>query len=255
MASIYNLFTRFFYCLLGFLTSTSTLAQEPVTLAIDNWQPLFDEQAEGYGLFAQIVTRSFAAQGVTVNYVFCPWSRALLKAIDGEVDGTPGWTITPDREQQFHYSDSVMELSGVFFHLTKNPLQWQSVADLKGKIIGGTIGYNYGDLLETAAYDGTIIMDRVSTDAQNLKKLVLGRIELFPQVLEVGYDQIRTHLSPEEAKLITHHPKPYRHTTYHLMLSKSKVDNARLISLFNAGLRELKESGQYAQIIAASQRP
>ena len=95
----------------------------------------------------------------------------------------------------------------------------------------------------------TFEIDMVSHDEQNLKKLLAGRIDIFPQDPDVGYAQIRNNFPPEQVKRFTHHPKEFENSTLHLIISK-KSPNAKLfLDKFNAGFRKLKESGQLAEML------
>jgi polar amino acid transport system substrate-binding protein len=54
----------------------------------------------------------------------------------------------------------------------------------------------------------------VPSEEMNFKKIVAGRIDTYDTSKEVGYATIAKTLSPEEAKLITHHAKPVEQTEY-----------------------------------------
>ena len=74
--------------------------------------------------------------------------------------------------------------------------------------------------------------------------------------IEVGYGLIQNKLSPEEASLITNHPKPLLQTPVCIVISK-KIDSKRaqrLIAAFNSGLKRLKESGRYEQFFINSRQ-
>ena len=66
----------------------------------------------------------------------------------------------------------------------------------------------------------------------------------------VTYAQIRDIFSEEQAALFTHHQKPINDQPMYLMLSKKVPGNEEMRDRFNEGLRQLKESGRYDQIIA-----
>ncbi len=62
--------------------------------------------------------------------------------------------------------------------------------------------------------------------------------------------QIRDTFSKEDAARFEHHPKHFRSNNMHLVISKANPDNERFVELFNKGLKRLKESGRYDEIIA-----
>lgn len=53
----------------------------------------------------------------------------------------------------------------------------------------------------------------------------------------------------EEMAQITYHETVINEDALHLVLSKNKKRNQELISLFNEGLRQLKLSGKYDEIL------
>ncbi len=66
----------------------------------------------------------------------------------------------------------------------------------------------------------------------------------------MNYAQIRDTFSQEDAALFTHHPKAINEDPMYLLLNKKAAGNEATRDLFNEGLKRLKESGRYDQIIA-----
>ncbi len=76
-----------------------------------------------------------------------------------------------------------------------------------------------------------------------------GRIDVFPGEVMVTYEQIRDTFSEQEAALFTHHAKPIVDKPLFVLLNKDVPGNEHMRDLFNEGLKQLKESGRYDQII------
>ncbi|MCP3925907.1 MAG: ABC transporter substrate-binding protein [Desulfobacterales bacterium] len=210
------------------------------------------EKLKHYGVASHIVTESFAIEGVTVKYVFRPWKRAYREAQYGAYDGSLIWSYDKERGKYFYFSDPLIDGKSVFFHLKNYPFVWKSIADLKNHKIGGSLGYKYAFEEEISGIK--IDIDRAPTDIINFKKLLLGRIQIFPCDMNVGYAILNIHFKPEEIQKITHHPKHYSSTTYHLILTKKNKINELLIQKFNKGLSRLRETGQFDQFVEASLR-
>jgi polar amino acid transport system substrate-binding protein len=233
--------------------SFSARSEEIIRLTTGEWTPYLSKNLKHYGLVSHIVTEAFALEGVKVEYIFRPWKRAYKEASIGKYDGSVIWTRNPEREQEFYYSDVVIEGQSVFFHMKSYPFDWKSSEDLAGEQVGGTLGYKYA-LLEDLEKKGKIEINRVATDEQNFRMLLLKRIHIFQQDREAGYDLLQEHFKPEEIQQITHHPKPIINDAYHLILSKKNKNNAHLLYLFNKGLKRLKENGKHNQYISESRR-
>jgi polar amino acid transport system substrate-binding protein len=223
-------------------------AGETITLTAGEWLPYVSGQAPHYGPVAHIVSAAFALEGVTVNYVFRPWSRAYAEAASGLADGSVGWSTTKgdtDRNRRFYFSDVLFDGQSVFFHLKSRPFRWTTFERLADVKIGGTAGYEY-----RFDKDPRIKIDRsAGTDELNFRKLAAGRFDIFPATLDVGLYILRHDLPPEQASQITWDPRPYNTTHYHMILNKKPAANKRYMALFNRGLQRLKDSGKYAQYI------
>ncbi len=113
----------------------------------------------------------------------------------------------------------------------------------KGDVLGITPGLDHAAGLQTQKQH--LELCRI-VDVYQLK----GRIEAFPGEVMVTYTQIRDTFSQEDAALFTHHPKAINQDPMYLLLSKKVAGNGEMRDLFNEGLKRLKESGQYDQIIA-----
>lgn len=234
------------------------LQAEPKTVVrVTNgeWPPYLGESLPHRGLASRIVTEAFAVTGIEVEYGFFPWSRALKLAEIGEWDAAAVWLPSPERSLAFRVSDPVIDARYVFFHLRERKFSWKSVADLKGLKIGATISYHYGKEFQDAEKAGIISVERVPTDEQNLKKLLLGRIDIFPMDDIVGREMLKSILPPEKADSVSFHPTPLHSDPLCLMISRRIPGSAELAAKFNRGLATLRASGRHAAIISGKTAP
>ena len=227
-------------------------AQTSKTIRLTNgeWQPYLSQDVPHYGFASHIITEAFALVGVEVEYGFFPWKRSYKIAKEGTWDGTAVWWDTEERRERFYFSDPVAPSLMVFFHLTKTEFDWDTYEDLSTVRIGATSAYSYGKDFDSAEAAGTIKTKRAPDDETGLRKLLKGRIDVFPGEVMVTYAQIRDIFSGEKAALFTHHPKPINDQPLYLLLSKKISSNEQMRDRFNKGLRLLKESGKYDQILA-----
>jgi polar amino acid transport system substrate-binding protein len=214
-------------------------------LAIGEYAPYYSKKLPGYGVVPRMVTAAFAIEGVAVEYDWYPWARAYNYVQKGRWDGSFTGARTPEREKHFYYSEPVRKNEVVFFHLRSYPFDWLSFDDLTGSPIGGTIGYDYSRAFSAAEKEGKITVERVPDDIMNFRKLLTGRIRIFPISKEVGNFKLNEHFQPDQIRLLTTHPKPVTVNTVHLILSKKIKRNKRMLRLFNQGLKRLKQNRQY----------
>ena len=224
---------------------------ETIHITNGEWPPFTSEQLPNHGPLSRIVTEAFALEGITVEYGYFPWKRAYDYARTGKWDGSVGWAPTPKHQQDFHLSKPVLTVDKGLFHLKNNPFDWTRIDDLKGWKVGGTAGYSYGDEWDEAIKDGRLKVDEVTVDEQNIRKLLLRRVDVIAMEVDVANHLIRTLLSPEEAAMIVQHPKLVMQTPICLALSRHAARSPELMERFNRGLQRLTESGAYERYIQA----
>lgn len=234
--------------------ASHSLGQNVVRLTNGEWPPYLSENLEHNGFASQIVTEAFKNVGISVEYGFFVWKRSYDQAKAGRWDGSVVWRHTPERAEHFFFSAPVIEGRDYFFHLKDYSFDWKTMEDLKGIAIGGTASYHYSTPFKIAEESGIIQVDRTSTDEQNFRKLLKGKIDIFPIGLDVGLFLLRNKFPKETRDLIAYHPTPLNSDTLHLMMSKRIKKSEELISFFNKGLQELKDSGRYNQIIEKSRK-
>ncbi len=223
-------------------------SESVVKVATGEWVPFMSQNLIHYGLISQIVTEAFAQEGVNAKYTFYPWSRAMVHVEKGLEDASSAWYWSEERAKTFLFSDPVFVEQQVLFHRKDNPVKWSDMEDLRGKRIGATIGYFYGEAFQQAENAQLFHVERVSTDEQNFKKLVFGRVDVVVASRFVGQALIKSLFPPEETATITYHPRPVNEGPLHLIV-KINAKGQEWMDVFNRGLANLKASGQYDQIL------
>jgi polar amino acid transport system substrate-binding protein len=229
-------------------------AEETVYLSNGEWPPYYGANLPHYGFDSHIVSEAFALVGLKVVYKFYPWGRALYMSQTGECDGGVGWGDSEEYRKDHYISETTSSYSFVFFHRKDYPFEWKTYGNLKGLRVGLTIAYDYPEELKIMETEGEIKVERVPRDEQNFRKLLAKRIDIFPNDITAGMSQMKQIFTPEETAEIVWHHTALKAGTLHLVLSKKKERNARLIKLFDEGLKRLKENGTYDAVLQAAQR-
>ncbi len=225
-------------------------AQERVRLTNGEWAPYLSEHLPHYGAASHIVKEAFAAVGIETQYGFYPWNRSYKLAKEGKWDGTLVWVYTPERAQDFLYTDVVIKEVEYLFHLKEKKIDWEKIEDLKGLTIGATLHTVYPPL-EGAETQGLLRIERVGNYDNLYRRLLNHRIDAIPQVSQVGKYYLRTTLSPEDREKITYSKTVLQERKYHVILSKVPKGNKELIALFNKGLAIIRANGTYDAIAKA----
>ena len=220
-----------------------------VTLANGEWPPYLSESMPYYGSLSRVVTEAFGRQGIETSYRFFPWRRAYVEAEQGVVQGSLLWTSTPERQQDFLLSDPVYVTEDVFFYRKSRPVHWTQLSDLHGIVLGGVIGYNYGDEFARLESQGVLQVERIANEEINFEKLMLGRITAFPMDREVGR-YIIAHHPHNLTGQVDFDPKVVLSAPLYLLIRKQDPQAAELIRRFNAGLAEIRREGRIDQYVA-----
>ncbi|MBU6953063.1 ABC transporter substrate-binding protein [Hahella sp. HN01] len=229
------------------------VASETLTVATGDWPPYVSPQLKHYGVTARIVKEAFEAAGDKVVFQFFPWKRTLLMSEEGLADASFPWSHKPEREAHHYYSDSIGRYGYVFFHLKTTSFEWRELSDLRSLKVGGTNSYNYGEDFVSASKDGLFEIEWVHSDELNWRKLLAGRLDIFPSDVEAGYAELRDLFPAEQANRVTHHPHPLKPlTTMHLLFSMEKPESVERLKRFNAGLQQLHAEGKIEQYLRES---
>lgn len=219
-------------------------AASELTIHISNgeWAPFMGTSLPYHGFVSRIVTEAFRLEGVSVHYEFFPWARAYYVAQHGEFDASIGWYWNEDRAQDFLFSDPVFVESQVLFFLKDRPLPWSALSDLQGKSIGAVRGYTYGDDFKKLEESKRINVQRTSSDAQNLKMLLAGRIDAVVISRAVGTRLVQGLGATGSARIIFD-PRPINSGPLHLIFPKCLDKSAEWLAVFNRSLKKLKSAG------------
>ena len=90
--------------------------------------------------------------------------------------------VAGERAQEHFYSDSLLEETAVWFHLKGTQFDWKKLEDMAGLRIGAVRGYTYTKRFYELIEQGVLQVEFVADDEQNYRKLMLGRIDVVPEV-------------------------------------------------------------------------
>ncbi|WP_097461469.1 substrate-binding periplasmic protein [Mangrovitalea sediminis] len=229
-----------------------SVAAETVTIAVGEWPPYTSQVVPSAQVAQKIVTAAFLLEGVHVEYRYFPWKRAYVEVRQGHVDATFPWYKSKARTEAFLFNhEPLLHGQEVFFHLKTLDFRWRGFDDLKRYRVGGTLGFFDTSLLEQHG----VAVDKVSSEEQNFEKMLRGRVDVYATTREVGYYLIHKLFSPTQAALFTHDPTPLHEADAFVMFSREIPQSEALISKLDRGLRMLKASGRYGEILSTVSSP
>ena len=214
-----------------------------ITSAANPWPPFADPDRADQGLSIEIIKAAFAVEGYPFNHQFMPWARAEHEVKNGKIDILPDAWFTDKRSSYLMFSKSYASNRITFIKRKGDPFEYKGIESLTGKTVGVINGYGYGNDFMNA---DTFTREEVTDLIHNLKKLVLGRIDL---TLE---DEIvaKTTLQKEPALLrqIAFVKTPLSNNDLHIACSWTNPRHEEIISAFNRGLEVIKANGTLASI-------
>ena len=235
------------FCVVVFAFFSAFVKAEDIVLAALDYPPHYGEHLDDRGPLIEIIVSAYAEQNLTVEVIFLPWSRALIWANEGRVDGIVGAWYTKERTKSFLYSDPIYPNNMVFYKHKNANIEFSQYSDLKddGRIIGSVRGYTHVEGLEESG----VIIRYVNNDVQNFKLLERKRIDLVSVDREYG----KYVLALPELKQVKDQVEPIDKVLevreQYLVISNKAKQPEKKLKAFNQGLAKLRAEGKAEDIL------
>lgn len=220
--------------------SDRTTALKSVTIATGEYKPFVSEEDENGGLVNHIVALAFQRAGYEASFEYLPWKRALELARRGQFTASSYWYYSKEREKDFIHAGPLFTERLVFFRLSSaEEPDWEKLEDLQGLKIGVVDGYTYTPELWNLAGGEKVAIEIGPSDEANFRKLLAGRLDLFPISEITGRRLLATKFSDEERARLAVVEKPLSTSVGHLLISRAAENAEQIAADFDAALTEL----------------
>lgn len=228
------------------LLASGAARAQSVEILTGEWAPFVSQDLPNYGFTAEIVTAACNAAGITPEYRFEKWSRIVTLIKNGEAFAAFPYLKTPEREEFALFSERFADSRNVFFYSKKHlkGFEFKSLEHIKNMRVGGLRGFFYIEAFKNAGIEP----DYTRFPELSFKKLLHGRIDLFPSNELVGWELIKKHF-PDQVDSFAATRNPFSESGLFLMVSKTFPDAEQLLATFNKGLAAIKENGVYDTIL------
>jgi polar amino acid transport system substrate-binding protein len=245
----YNIYRSSFNSLIGlsafFVFAAAVNAAQTIQISSSEAPPYSSKSVAEYGYANHMIQCAFAKQDIAVVFVFMPWSRAYKDTKDGQFAASSYWYSDPRHEENFLLSAPLTNEKIVLFRRKNEAANnWQNLTDFSKLRLGLTRGYTYTKEVWEYAENNAFYVSVVNSDAQNLKMLLLDRIDLFPVDEIIGWYLLKNSFAAEQVHLLETMQPPLMVKTGHLLFSKKYPNAETLLQNFNAGLEKCKEDGK-----------
>ena len=230
------------------LPSMPVAADPPIVIATGEYVPWTTERSTHGGFVNRVIREAFSRKGISVEFRYLPWKRVYEESRAGNYQATSFWFDAGEYHEDFLFSQPISQHRELLFHLASKPLpQWKTIADLSAFSFGATRGYTYTQEFWSAIESGRIKAEVASNDESNLRKLLAGRIDVFPLDEVTAWRMLSdSRKFPAWNKdLLRADPVPLHETTGHLLFPIKGPQSMRLQHLFDAGLAEMKKDGTF----------
>lgn len=210
----------------------------------------FEEDGIVKGFFLDVFREVARRAGFEITLTLYPLKRLEVYLQSGEVDGAIAMVHTKEREEYLVYSPLPIMVSRLLVFVKKGrEFPFTSINDLKGKKIGVIRGWKTENLeLEQAIREGTIQVEEVAHYDQNLKKLMVERIDCF-----ISTEQLTWYYANElgvAKDLVALETPIAEHSVFPAIskYAKNIVDPQEFIQKMNTALDEVLSDGTYEQL-------
>lgn len=199
-----------------------------------------NDNGEMVGIDLDMLKAIAADQGFEYDLVVAGFSAACVGLEAGEYDGViAGMSITDERREKYDFSEAYYD-SGIGMAVADNS-DIASYEDLMGKTVAAKIGTEGCAFAESIAdqYGFTIVQFE---DSANMYQDVLAgnSVACFEDYPVLGYEISRG--------IALKLPMDMEHGSSY-GFAALKDQNPELITMFDAGLKNLKDSGKYDEIL------
>lgn len=219
-------------------------AADPISLKLltEDYPPFNMNDAGGRvtGLSTEIVRQLLQRAGISHDIELLPWVRAFNRAVLEPNTCVYSTTRTEQREHQFKWIGPVVENPWVLYARHDNKTAVPTLEAVRPFRVGGYSGDAIAQFLVSKNFE----VDLASTDVQNVRKLVAGRIDFWATGKYSG-----ALLAEREKATGSIRPVLTFNTTLMYLACNLRMDD-RTVNLLNDTLERMRRDGSVARISA-----
>ena len=198
-----------------------------------------DEEKRG-GHLVEITRAAFNKAGHDTTFHFVPWARALAGAISGRYDVLMAAYYSEERARKLAYSEPIGSVEVYFWKKKDRDISYRTFADMTPYVIGviraSTVSAEFDQALPT------LKIDEVSSAEANIRKLLLGRIDVFVEKKQRVDFLLKTVFFEHQGDIVTL-GEPLKVGQFFNAFSMEHPRHGQLLRDFNRGLKMIKEDG------------
>lgn len=223
----------------------SQIQAQNIDVMANIWPPYVDKALPGNGLAMKIVKESFARSGFTMNLRLEKWEKALKGAEIGAYEVIGAIWKNKTRKKELLYSQPYLKNNIVFLTRTDSNLEYNSLNDLHGILVGILTDYAYDDQFMA---DAQILKFQANRLTENLIALEKGQLDLVVADKRLALYELKTFMGSNRSKF-RFLPKNLTTRNLYIAVPKGSKNGKTIINKFNQGLAAIKKDGTYQKIL------
>lgn len=215
--------------------------------AQDGFPKYYEENGEAKGIVVDISKHCLNEMQLPYRIRLMPWMRAYTLAQRGE-GGVIGLSISDERLTLFDFSEPIFTERIVLVVKQGREFPYAQVSDLRGKLIGASIGTSYGNAFDAAVADGSLTIVGFNDTRSGLAMLMRERIDAVLLGSSVDLKRLVQGAPELHGALFATLPVPFKTDNKHLGISVS-LKMGWFLQQFNQCLERGYNSGTFDSII------
>lgn len=216
----------------------TALPRSTLLLGSVNYPPYMGESLPMGGLMARIVQESFARVGYQAHVRFYPWSRAIMQAREGLLDGLFTVWMREERKADFLYSDPMYANRLRLLMHREDAERVNGPEDIVGWQIGNVRKYSTPERL--LAMPVTVDHDAYD-DRNNIHRLLRRRVDAILIDERVG-QYLLDRCFPTSKQAFAFSEVLLFEEPQYVVVGRANPRAQTIIDAFNQGYREMKGS-------------
>jgi len=225
------------------LALSATAHAETITVSTGEYAPFTGETLPNHGVVNGLVSRVAEHAGVSVEFEYMPWKRALEMARNGQVTASSYWGERPDQSGLAMVGPFTLDRNILFYRADAPVPEFEDITELEDVVIGVTHGYSYTPLFWANVENGTLKTQTAKDDASNFRKLLGGRIDAFIVDEYVGNYLLEQEFTAEERAQLAATESAIMGVGGFLQVSLEAEGGADLAKRLQAAYDEMQASG------------
>ena len=229
--------------LLATIVSASPGRAEPLKLLTEDYPPfnfLAEDKVTMTGMSTDVLRDMARRAHIEAEFALLPWKRAMLTAQEDANTCVYSAIRTPEREARYKWVGPLISDSLVLFARADRDIKIKSLEDVRAYMVGTYNGSLAIPLLDAKG----VRIDVAPDDLSNLKKLAIGRIDLWVASQSTGmYMAKRAGVVTVKTAYVLGSGKDYE---MYLACNKNLPD--KTVNALNAILNQMRHDGTYARI-------